>query len=133
LNSRSQGADVPLVVLALLLSGYGITMVYSAGQAAPQVGEQLREANVWIKQLRWLGVGLVAAFVASKVSLRVLEHLAWPIFILATGLLVATIVGFGTGAGVASKSDTGSWLRIAGKTVGQPSELAKIAVVLMLA
>jgi rod shape determining protein RodA len=131
MNSRSQGADLPLVLLALLLTGYGVAMVYSAGQAAPQTGVSIREASAWIRQLQWLGVGLAGAFVASRVSLRLLEYLAWPIFIIATGLLVATVVGFGTGAGTASS--TTSWLRIAGITVGQPSELAKIAVVFMLA
>jgi len=46
-------------------------------------------------------------------------------------LLVALLAGFGSGAGTAT-STTG-WLTIGGHRLGQPAELAKLTVVLMLA
>jgi rod shape determining protein RodA len=45
--------------------------------------------------------------------------------------LVLLLIGFGRGAGTAKS--TKSWLTFGGVALGQPSELAKIAVVLMLA
>jgi rod shape determining protein RodA len=132
MRRRLLGADIPLVVYALLLTVYGILMVYSAGQAAGPNGTPVpSKAILWIKQLEWLVLALTCALIVSRVSLRVLEYLAWPVYLLATFLLVLTVTGFGSGVGTAE--GTTSWLTIMGKRVGQPSELAKIAVVLMLA
>jgi rod shape determining protein RodA len=122
--------DVPLVVLALLLSLYGIAMVYSAGQLDPAV--RSAAANVWRSQLVWFGLGLAAAFVASRGSVRVIEWAAWPAYLLSTLLLAALFIpGLGGGAGTAAS--TKSWLVVGGLRLGQPSELAKLTVVLMLA
>jgi rod shape determining protein RodA len=124
-------ADIPLVLCVLLLCTYGVLMVYSAGQAATASGLPAPESTLWIKQLSWLALAVVAAFIASRVSLRVMEYMAVPVFIISMLLLIATVVGFGSGAGTAQ--GTTSWLTIMGRRVGQPSELAKIAVVLILA
>jgi rod shape determining protein RodA len=67
----------------------------------------------------------------SRISLRVLEHLSWPVFVFSVALLLLTIIGFGSGAGTAK--GTTSWLTIGSQRIGQPSELAKIATVLLLA
>ena len=120
-------ADYPLALLALLLTAYGVAMVYSAGQTDAQV---VADMNAWQRQLMWLGAGLVMAYVVSRASVRFLEWVAVPAYTLSIVLLLVTLA-FGTGAGTA-KSMSG-WLTIGGVRLGQPSELAKIAVVLMLA
>lgn len=118
--------DVPLVTIALLLSLYGIATVYSAGQTdVPTVAHY-----VWRNQLVWFGLGVVGAYVVSRASVRLLEWAAWPAYLFTLVLLIVTLVigqGFGTGA--SSKS----WLVIGGVRLGQPAELAKLTVVLMLA
>jgi rod shape determining protein RodA len=68
--------------------------------------------------------------VTTRLSVRFFEWAALPAYLLAIGLLVVTLV-FGSGGGTA-KSMSG-WLTIGGVRLGQPSELAKIAVALMLA
>ncbi len=119
-------ADYPLALTALLLSAYGIAMVYSAGQTdVPTVA-----AHAWSSQLRWLGLGLVAAYATSRASVRFIEWVALPAYGLTLLLLTATLV-IGTGAGTAA--GTKSWIAIGGVRLGQPAELAKITVVLMLA
>lgn len=118
--------DTPLVVLALVLSLFGIAMVYSAGQTdVPTI-----VARLYRTQLMWLVLAMGAAWVASRASVRLLEWAAWPSYLLTIVLLVITLA-IGTGAGTAA--GTKSWLTIAGVRIGQPSELAKITVVLMLA
>jgi rod shape determining protein RodA len=118
--------DYPTVALALLLSVYGILMVYSAGQTdAPNVAQRL-----WHYQLVWLCIGLLCAFVVSRASVRLMEWAAWPTYLGVLGIL-ALLPIFGSGAGTAASSS--AWLTVHGHRVGQPSELAKIAVVLMLA
>ncbi|HWZ58249.1 MAG TPA: rod shape-determining protein RodA [Gemmatimonadaceae bacterium] len=118
--------DYPTVALALLLSIYGILMVYSAGQTdAPNVAQRL-----WHYQVVWLCIGLLCAFVVSRASVRLMEWAAWPTY-LAVLCILALLPIFGSGAGTAASSS--AWLTIHGHRIGQPSELAKLAVVLMLA
>ncbi len=116
----------PLVALALLLTSIGTMLVYSAGQTdVPNFVEHL-----WKTQLVWALLGLMMAFVVTRTSVRFLEWAALPIYLGAT-LLLVVLIFIGQGAGTAAS--TKSWLAIGGVRLGQPSELAKIAVVLMLA
>jgi rod shape determining protein RodA len=104
-----------------------VAVVYSAGQTdviRPSV------ATAYQRQLIWLVVALGAAFVLSRASVRLLEWASWPAYLLACVLLVVTLI-FGSGAGTAASMK--GWLTIGGVRLGQPAELAKVAVVLMLA
>jgi rod shape determining protein RodA len=123
-------ADYPLIAIALALSLFGIAMVYSAGQTNPGI---VTPANgVWKKQLVWFIVALGAAYLATRGSVRFIEWLTVPLYTLSVVLLVAVLVpGLGSGAGTAASVK--GWLTIAGRRLGQPAELAKIGVVLMLA
>lgn len=118
--------DFPLMAVALVLSLFGIAMVYSAGQTDVPTSA----AHAWISQSRWLALGLLAAYFVSRGSVRFYEWVATPAYILTLLLLAATLV-IGTGAGTAA--GTKSWIAIGGVRLGQPSELAKVTVVLMLA
>src|SRR5574340_732232 len=118
--------DIPLVLTALALSAYGIAMVYSAGQTDVPTSA----AHAWISQTRWLALGLLAAYGVSRASVRFYEWAALPAYI-ASIVLLALLLVIGTGAGTAA--GTKSWIAIGGLRLGQPSELAKVAVVLMLA
>lgn len=117
--------DWPLVVSALLLSLYGIAMVYSAGQTDIPT----YVANVWKQQFVWFLLGICGAYAISRASVRMLEWMAVPMYVFTTVLLVA-LVFIGKGAGTAE--GTKSWLVLGGIRLGQPSELAKLTVVLML-
>jgi rod shape determining protein RodA len=117
--------DWPLVVAALILSLYGLAVVYSAGQT------DIRSAVTefaWRRQLMWFLLGLGGAYVISRASVRMLEWLAWPMYVV-TIVLLFSLLFIGTGAGTAES--TKSWLSIGGLRL-QPSELAKLTVVLML-
>ena len=118
--------DWPLLISALLLSLYGIAIVYSAGQTDIRTSA----LGVWKQQLVWLGLGLVGAYAMSRASVRMLDWLAVPMYGL-TAVLLLYLVFFGKGAGTAAS--TKSWLAIGGVRLGQPAELAKLTVVLMLA
>ena len=119
--------DWPLVIVALLLSMYGIAIVYSAGQTdiVTSVG------RVWRSQMIWFFLAVGVAYAASRCSVRLIEWLTWPAYWLSLLMLVLLVAGLGTGAGTAAS--TKSWLAIGGIRIGQPSELAKITVVLALA
>ena len=124
---RRTTADYPLVIIALLLTGFGIAVVYSAGQTDVPVGVVER---AWQRQLVWFVLGLVGAWTMTRASVRLIEWLTPPLYALAIALLLVTLVS-GTGAGTAASVK--GWLTIGGVRLGQPAELAKLAVVLMLA
>jgi rod shape determining protein RodA len=117
--------DWALVVSALLLSLYGLAMVYSAGQTDIPTFV----ARAWRQQLIWFILGIGGAYAMSRASVRMLEWMALPLYVFTTILLV-TLLFIGKGAGTAAS--TKSWLVIGGFRLGQPSELAKLTVVLML-
>jgi len=119
-------ADYPLVITALLLSLYGVAMVYSAGQTDTPTAV----AHAYRSQALWLLFGLLSAYGISRSSVRFVEWVTLPAYILSTVLLAATLV-VGNGAGTAAS--TKSWLAIGSVRIGQPSEIAKLTVVLMLA
>lgn len=120
-------ADYPLVIIALLLSAYGIAIVYSAGQTDIPIPSV---ANAYKRQLGWFAVALAGAWVMSRASVRLLEWVGWPAYLLGITLLLVTLA-FGSGAGTAASMK--GWLTIGGVRLGQPAELAKVTVVLMLA
>ena len=126
MKDRRIVTDVPLIAVALLLTAFGIAMVFSAGETdAPTVA-----AGLYRRQLVWFGIALVAAYTISRASVRLVEWMTLPLYILTLAMLGATLV-LGTGAGTAASMK--GWLTLGGIRLGQPAELAKIAVVLMLA
>ena len=124
ISARRITIDWPLVVAALLLTIYGLAVVYSAGQTdIPGVA-----AKAWQRQIVFFLMGLAGAYAISRASVRMLEWMAIPMYII-TIILLFSLLFIGTGAGTAES--TKSWLSIGGFRL-QPSELAKLTVVLML-
>jgi rod shape determining protein RodA len=121
-------ADWPLVVIGLVLSLIGIAMVYSAGVTdMPTVA-----AGAYKRQIGWFAVALIGAYTVSRSSVRFIEWTTVPAYAFTVLLLVAVLIpGLGSGAGTAASVK--GWLTIGGVRLGQPAELAKLTVVLMLA
>jgi rod shape determining protein RodA len=59
-------ADYPLVGVALLLSLYGVAMVYSAGQTDVPTAA----THAWMAQIRWLAIALLVGYAVSRASVR---------------------------------------------------------------
>jgi len=119
--------DPVLLAAVLILVTFGVVMVYSA--SAVYAGARLGDAT-WFFKRQALGafLGLVALLSAMKLGYRRLEPLAVPLLLVSIALLLLMHVpGLGHTAGGARR-----WIRIAGITF-QPSEVAKIALVLWLA
>ncbi len=123
---RTATVDRQLITVSLCLVLFGLAILYSAGQTDVPT----RAAGVWHRQFIWLGVGILAAWTIFHISPRVLEWLSPALYAFSILLLVLVLM-VGTGAGTAEGSH--SWLSIGGHQIGQPSELAKVATVLMMA
>jgi rod shape determining protein RodA len=123
---RSLGVDRSTLTVVLILVIVGVFNLYSAGQTDVPT----QAVGVWKRQLVWLTIGGTACWVMFRTSPRLLEWSAPFVYGFALILLVITLA-VGTGQGTAAS--TRSWLSIGGHQIGQPAELAKIAVVLMMA
>ncbi len=118
--------DRSLAGTVAALAAYGLATLYSAGQTdVPTVA-----ATIWHRQVIWLIVGGLAALMMYRVSPRLLEW-ATPYAYAITLLMLLLTLLVGTGAGTAASSR--SWIAVGGVRMGQPAELAKLAVILMLA
>lgn len=123
---RGRGLDRPLVGTVAALTAFGILMVYSAGQTDVPTNAQ----GAWLRQLAWVGIGLIGIAAVFRMNFRLLEWAAPSLYTLGLALLALTLV-IGTGGGTAA--GTRSWLTIGSVRVGQPVELAKLATILVLA
>lgn len=119
--------DHTLFFVVIALMGIGLVMVYSASSVTSLA--QMSDGLFYFKrQLMWVGIGILAIFAFSFIPYRNFETIALPLMVVSTILLVLVLIpGLTPVIGGARR-----WLRFAG--VGfQPSELAKIAFVILLA
>jgi rod shape determining protein RodA len=123
--SRLRQLDRPLLGAVTALAVYGLATLYSAGQTEVPTFV----STIWHRQLVWLTLGAVIVFLMFRTSPRMLEWATPFVYAIAVFLLALTLL-FGTGAGTAAGSK--SWIAIGGLRFGQPAELAKLAVILML-
>ncbi len=113
-----QNFDWMLLALVIVLATMGIVNLVSATAVPEGFSETVR------RQLFSLGLGVAAAVVVATIDYRHFERLALPVFAVALSLLVLTLVIAPMNRG------SQSWL-FGGRV--QPSELAKIGLVLALA
>lgn len=112
--------DWTLFTIVMLLCLVGIAMIYSATLTTPDL------LDYWIRQLVFLGIGIVVLFIVAAIDYRSLELLALPAFLIFVALLVIVSLA-GTVQGGAR-----SWLSVGG-TLVQPTEAGKFLLVIFLA
>ena len=116
--------DFILLVAVLLLCAYGALMIYSCTQAQLAMADKPPASTVTL-QLIWIGLGLVVMGLIIMVDYSRIASLSLVFYGLVLGLLLLVIaVGQAT-------HGSARWLAIGSITV-QPSELAKLAIILML-
>lgn len=116
---RLRQVDLPLLLTTLLLIGVGLATLYSATyQWSPAV---------FRKQLALLAVGAVGAVVLAAIPPRVWMRFAKPLYALNV-LMLLSVLAFG-----AERKGAQRWLELPGGFQLQPSEFAKLLLILTLA
>lgn len=120
--------DFQLLVLTLLLVGFGIVMVYSASYSLAAVSDAYnRDAFHFVKrQMIWAVLGLIAMLVAMRIPYKIYRLFIMPAFLISIIMLI--LVQF---IGV-ERNGARSWFEFGFISI-QPSELAKITTILYLA
>jgi cell division protein FtsW len=115
-----------LAAIVIALIGFGVVMVYSS--SAVDATTRFHDGQFYLKrQAVYAVMALIALWVASRLDFRRLKVLTYPVLVSVAGMLTLTITGFGHRAGNANR-----WLNL-GPVHIQPSELAKLAIVMWLA
>ncbi|MFH1581795.1 MAG: FtsW/RodA/SpoVE family cell cycle protein, partial [Pseudomonadota bacterium] len=114
--------DWVLLGLTIIFGFVGIVLLYSAVMAGAPGPQKI----LCIKQLVWYFIGLVAMAVSFLFNYKMLERWAHAIYVICIMLLIVVLF-FGSYAGGAKR-----WL-ILGPVSIQPSEMVKIAVIIILA
>ena len=117
-----QNFDWILLLLLILIGAMSVLNLYSATFPIRYTGG----SQIFIKQIYWFLIGFVVLLMMTTFDYHVLERLAYPLYILSLSLLVLVLI--------IGKVYSGSqrWLSI-GAISFQPSEFAKIALVILLA
>ena len=114
-------ASTTLVFVVSALLALGLVMLYSATMVH-------RGGTFWGSQLLWCCIGLFVCAVTAKLAYQLLKKVSLPLMILALIMLVAVLI---PGVGV-EVNGARRWVQLPG-TRFQPSEFAKIALIIALA
>ncbi len=117
--------DYSLLVIILFLVGFGLVMVYSASSytAALDYGDS---AYFFKRQAIFAVMGVACMLVISKIDYHFLKRLTVPAFI-GIGIMVIAVLLVGSASGGSTR-----WLEL-GPLRFQPSELAKMAIIMFVA
>ncbi len=123
-TGRLVNIDFPLLLCTLAATVVGVLMVYSATEVSRS--GSLGLSDFAVKQAIYGGIGMVLMLILARVDYRFLESFTLPFYFVVLGLLglvgILGIISYGSQR----------WLDF-GLFPIQPSELAKLAVIVMLA
>lgn len=120
--------DFQLLILTLLLVGFGLIMVFSSSSSLTVISKYYGYDPLYFtkKQLIFSILGAFIMLVAMNINYKKYKKLVIPVFFLSLLLLILVVVfGQATNGAV-------SWFKFAGLGI-QPTELAKIATIVYLA
>lgn len=120
--------DMPFLLLTLLLTGVGLVMLFSA--SFPAAYYATGDAAYYFKrQLIFAAMGLVAMFVVSRINYQRWRGMAKILLGLSIALLVLVIIPH---VGITINGAT-RWLGFGEMLTFQPSEIAKLGVIVFFA
>lgn len=116
--------DIALILTFLILMGFGVLTIYSAEN--PEDVTRIMERQ-FVKQIYWISIGMIIFILIGTVNYQKIEKYSIVIYIITVLLLLLTLA---IGTRVRGSK---SWISITGSIGFQPSEFAKIGVILGLA
>jgi len=120
--------DFLLLIMTLMLVGFGLVMVFSASSGVAVVSDMYNNDPLYFtkRQLMWAGIGLVVMFFTMNIPFRRIRKLQ-SLFFLVVIIMLALVPFIGVDLNGAR-----SWFGFGGLGI-QPTEPAKLALILYLA
>jgi len=116
--------DFALVITFLILLGFGVLTIYSAEN--PGSTTKIMERQ-FVKQIYWISIGMILFILVGAINYQKIEKYSIVVYIIIVLLLLLTLA---IGTRVRGSK---SWISITGSIGFQPSEFAKLGVILGLA
>ncbi|MFH1475221.1 MAG: putative peptidoglycan glycosyltransferase FtsW [Chloroflexota bacterium] len=126
---RRRGPDTVIILAILALTALGLLVVFSSSAMPGYLSSEGDTFRILGPQLQWAAVGLVLMLVVMRVDYRWLRLASMPLVLVAGVLLVLVQVE----SLQVTVGGSSQWLRLPGLPAVQPSELAKLALVVYLA
>ena len=118
--------DLPFLMLVVLLTGIGVIMVFSASYATAYY-EGRDPTFYFFRQGLFAVAGLAIMYVVSKINYQTFRWLSVFALILAILLLIAVLI---PGIHTDRSDNVKRWIAVPGLGTFQPSEIAKVAVIM---
>ena len=115
-----------LIACVVTLAIFGLAMVYAASSVTA-VGEQGDSAYYFVRQAIFIAAGVVATVVLAVIDYHLFARLLLPLVWVATVALLVVVLVKGVGGDTMGAT---RWIRIGSVFMLQPSEFAKITLVL---
>ena len=120
-----QRADTSLLITILVLVVFGLIMMFSASHVNAWV--LMGDSFYYIKkQIIYAVVGLIFMIVISHIDYHILHRFAWPLVIASQIMLIITLF-------MPPISGAKRWIIVGSSFTFQPSELAKFAIICLIA
>ncbi len=118
--------DYSLVAVVIFLVCFGLVMLYSTSSynALTEYGDSM---YYFRRQLFFCILGFLGMFLVSRYDYRKLVRWAWPVYVISIILMILVLTPLGVEANGARR-----WLQLPFGLTFQPSELAKVAVILLI-
>lgn len=128
LRTKEKNVDFILVVTVLIMLSLGVVMVLSA--SSPSALSESGNSYEYVKtQAFSAGLGLLLMYIISKIDYRIYKKFGNLAYLGAIGILALVLVpGLGHSSGGAVR-----WIKFGSSLTFQPSEAAKIALVVFYA
>jgi rod shape determining protein RodA len=124
-NSVLRQMDWLLVLVVCGLSAIGVVLVWSASEPSLRAAGENPHTYL-VKQALWALIGLILMFAVSFADARQLRSWAWWVY-------GATILGLLAVFGTHAVNGAHAWINLPGGFQVEPSEFAKVALVLIMA
>ena len=115
--------DWPIFILLLFLLLFGIVAIYSA--SATKIGNDFEIENYYVKQIIWIIISLILLYILIKIPYSILELTIIPAYF--GTLILMVLVLF-----MPEINGSHRWIPLGFMSI-QPSELAKINLIMVLA
>ncbi len=126
-QTRKQRPDYLLALAVFALIVFGLIMIYSVSKYySLQITNEATDKFYLIKQLKWLGLGIIVWAVFSNIDYRYWLKNSKYMFYITFILLLLPLLPFGHGGGSGER-----WFQL-GFIQFQPSEIAKLTLIIYL-
>ncbi|MBN6206829.1 putative lipid II flippase FtsW [Ralstonia pickettii] len=127
IQKKLKNIDFPLLVIILLLAGFGLMMIYSSSSTLSYLNYDTTD-HFFIKQVQWLLLSIILLLITTFIPYQLYSKFS-PLFVLTTIILLILVLLPGIGV---ERNNSQRWIQL-GPLLFQPTELIKLFMLIYFA